>query len=299
MEFEIKNINLEDKPLFDSYFNEYNCMNSEYTFTNMFMWRKSYNIRYALIDGMLCIFSHHDGSPETVNFPLGNGDIKAVIEKLISYFKSIGQRPLIRIYCDREIDVLNEFFPDRFILTEDRNSSDYVYKVSDLIELPGSRYHSKRNHINQFLAKYPSYEYHRVTESHIPLCFEMFEKWCDSKEGLITGIAEQRQAVKLLIDNLDYLEVTGGCITVDNELVAFSFGEVLSKKNSIAVIHLEHADIDFQGSFPMINQQFLEHEWSSLTYVNREEDMGIPGLRRAKKSYKPCLMVKKYIASLK
>ena len=298
MQFDIKDVSLEDKPLFDGYFADYNGMNSEYTFTNMFMWRKSYSIRYAVIDGMLCIFSRHGLSPETVNFPLGKGNIKSVISKLISYFDEIGQRPLIRLYNNSEVDALNASFPDQFILTEDRNSFDYVYKVSDLINLPGSKYHSKRNHINQFLSNY-SYKYQKITKDQLEPCFLMFEKWCESKKDIVDGISEQHEAVKNLIDNFEALDVIGGCISVDDRIVAFSFGEILNTKNSIAVIHLEHADVDFKGSFPMINQQFLENEWSSLTYVNREEDMGLLGLRNAKKSYKPCLMVKKYIASLK
>ncbi len=298
MQFDIKDITLEDKPLFDQYFANYNGMNSEYTFTNMFIWRKSYNIRYAVIDGMLCIFSRHGGSAETVNFPLGSGDIKSVISKLTRYFNEIGQRPLIRLYNDFEVDALNASFPDLFILTEDRNSFDYVYKVSDLINLPGSKYHSKRNHINQFIANYP-YKYQKITNDQLLPCFLMFEKWCDSKKDTVDGILEQHEAVKNLIDNFDALNVSGGCISVDEKIIAFSFGEVLSAKNSVAVIHLEHADTDFRGSFPMINQQFLENEWSTLTYVNREEDMGLMGLRNAKKSYKPCLMIKKYVASLK
>ena len=290
MQFDIKDIELGDKPLFDRYFADYDGMNSEYTFTNMFMWRKSYNIRYAVIDGMLCIFSRHGGSAETVNFPIGKGDIKAVLSKLIDYFDEIGQRPLIRLYSDFEIDALNTAFPDLFFITEDRNSFDYVYKVSDLITLPGSKYHSKRNHINQFMANYP-YEYQKITKDQLSSCFLMFEKWCESKKDTVDGIDEQYKAVKNLIDNFEDLNVTGGAISIDDKIVAFSFGEVLSHKNSVAVIHLEH--------FPMINQQFLENEWSDLTFVNREEDMGIMGLRNAKKSYKPCLMVKKYIASLK
>lgn len=298
MQLEIKPIVLEDKPLFDNYFSAYNGMNSEYTFTNMFMWRKSYNIRYAIIDGALCIFSKHGESPETVNFPIGSGNIKIILDKLLDYFDSIGQPPLIRIYNDGEIDALNQTFPDRFIFTEDRNSFDYVYKVSDLVNLTGSQYHSKRNHINQFVSKF-DFEYQKITEKHLSPCFDMFEKWCNTKEDVISDIHEQRMAVKSLIENFDFLGVTGGCILVDGQLVAFSFGEVLSPQNSVAVIHLEHADTDFQGSFPLINQQFLENEWNALSYVNREEDMGLPGLRRAKKSYKPCLMVKKYIASLK
>lgn len=298
MQFEIKPIVLEDKPLFDRYFSAYNGMNSEYTFTNMFMWRKSYNIRYAIIDDTLCIFSRHGESPETVNFPIGDGNLKTVFDKLFDYFASVGQAPLIRIYNDSEIEALNQILPDRFIFTEDRNSFDYVYKVSDLVNLTGSQYHSKRNHINQFVSKF-DFEYQKITEKHLSPCFDMFEKWCNTKADSISDIDEQRKAVKTLIDNFDFLGVTGGCILVDGQIVAFSFGEVLSTKNSVAVIHLEHADTEFQGSFPFINQQFLEHEWIDCVYVNREEDMGLPGLRRAKKSYKPCLMIKKHIASLK
>ena len=84
---------------------------------------------------------------------------------------------------------------------------------------------------------------------------------------------------------------------VEGKMVAFSFGEVLSEENSMVVIHLEHADTEYQGSFPLINQQFLLNSWQAFEYVNREEDMGLAGLRQAKKSYKPCMMVKKFIAS--
>ncbi|MBQ9737612.1 MAG: DUF2156 domain-containing protein [Clostridia bacterium] len=294
MSFEIKPVTLEDKPLFDRYFNYYNGINSEYTFTNMFMWRKSYNIRYAIIGGMLCIFSQHGGSAETVNFPLGDGDIKAVASELIDYFKQKGRAPLIRLYKPEEIDALNQDFKDTVILTEDRASFDYVYKTSDLTNLPGSRYHSKRNHINRFLSLY-SYEYHKLDESFAPACLDMFDKWCSSKDD--PNLSEQRDAVSEILENMSPLGIVGGGITVEGQLVAFSFGEVLSQNNSMVVIHLEHADTNFQGSFPLINREFLANEWSEFKYVNREEDMGLPGLRRAKKSYHPALMVKKHIAS--
>ncbi len=297
MSFEIKTITLEDKPLFDGYFSQYGGMNSEYTFTNMFMWKKSYSIRYAIIEGMLCIFSQHSGSAETVNFPIGNGDIKPVILELSDYFKQTNQPLLIRLYKEEEIDALHKAFPDTFIITEDRASFDYVYKTDDLINLSGSMYHGKRNHINRFLSQY-SYRYHKIEGNLVNACYDMFDRWCSSKADSIPNISEQREAVSEVLKNLSTLGVTGGGITVDNQLVAFSFGEILNAKSSIAVIHLEHADTNFQGSFPLINQQFLMHEWSSLKYVNREEDMGLSGLRHAKKSYHPCLMVKKYIASL-
>ncbi len=299
MKFEIKPVTLDDKELFDRYFEQNNSINSEYTFTNMFMWQKSYNIRYALIEDMLCIFSRHGSSAETVNFPLGDGDVKPVIKALFEYFEDLNQKPLIRLYGQADIDKLNNAFPDTFVLTMDRNSFDYVYKIEDLIELKGSAYHAKKNHINRFIANYPSYEYINITPDNINLCYDMFERWCEAKADTVPGIDEQRLAVGKLFDNFTQLNVQGGGILVDGRMVAFSIGEPLNRQESVVVIHLEHADTNFQGSFPLINQQFLINQWSGFEYVNREEDMGLPGLRRAKKSYKPCLMVKKYIASLK
>ncbi len=297
MQFEIKPVTLEDKELFDRYFSQNKGINSEYTFTNMFMWQESYNIRYAVIGNMLCVFSQHGDGAETVNFPLGEGDIKPVISSLVEYFERQGKKPLIRIYSNDDAARLIEAFPDSFILTEDRNSFDYVYKINDLIELSGRDYHAKKNHINRFLAKYP-YEYINITKDNVHLCYDMFVRWCDSKRDTVPGIDEQYQAVKRLFDNFEHLCIVGGGIIVDGNIVAFSIGEVLNADKSMVVVHLEHADTDFQGSFPFINQQFLINSWQSFEYVNREEDMGLAGLRRAKKSYHPCLMVEKYIASL-
>ena len=296
--FELKPVSINDKALFDDYFSAFEPVNSEYTFTNMFMWRKSYNIRYAIIDEMLCIFSRHGkNGTESVNFPIGNGNIGTALQKILDYFSSIGQNPVIRIYREDDIEKLNSAFPEKFTITEDIDSFDYVYNTFDLIELPGSKYHSKRNHINKFKGLF-NFEYKPLTMELYPECLEMFSRWCHSKEGIVPGISEQREAVVELMENYEALGVTGGVITVLDKVVAFSFGEVLSKKNSMAVIHIEHADTNYHGSFPIMNQQFLEHEWSDCRYVNREEDMGLPGLRKAKQSYKPQMMTKKYIASL-
>lgn len=297
MSFEIKPVTIDDKELFDKYFREYDGINSDFTFTNFFIWRKHYNIKYAIISGMLCVFSHYRDSAETVNFPLGQGDLNAVIETLAEYYNQKSQPLLIRLYKPSEIDALNCLSSRKFIATEDRNSFDYIYKVSDLIELPGSRYHGKRNHINKFLSQ-NEFEYQKITHENIDDCREMFNRWCKSKADTISNINEQQEAVSDFLDNFSKLDAVGGGIYVDNKLVAFSFGEVLNKNKSIAVIHLEHADTDFQGSFPLINQQFLINEWSDFEFVNREEDMGLPGLRNAKKSYHPVMMAKKYIASL-
>lgn len=296
--FCIKPVTIADKEIFDSYFKDASILNSESTFTNLFMWQKPYNIRYAIIDGCLCVFSKHNDRPESVNFPFGDGNAVSALEKILDYFKAMGNPPKIRLYGQYQKEFVEKHFPDMFNFKTDIDASDYVYNIDDLINLPGSKYHAKRNHINKFKSLY-DFKYHRMTPDFREDCRLMFNHWCESKRDLIDNIDEQLAAVNRLLDNWENLDIVGGCITVDGQMVAFSFGEVLSRKESIVVIHLEHADVDFQGSFPMINQQFLEHEWNGFRFVNREEDMGLEGLRKAKKSYHPILMTEKYIATLK
>lgn len=295
---ELRPVGTDSKECLDTFFNARNALNSEFTFTNMFMWQPSYNISYAVSDGMLFITSKHGDDPQSALFPLGDGDLTSAVRKILRFFEKCGSTPIIRVYGDRDIARLESVFPNTFEFSEDIDSSDYVYKTEDLIQLTGKKYHSKRNHINRFQELY-NWEYHTMTPDFRHECAEMFDRWCDSKADSIPNIDEQRCAVGRLLDNWEILSIVGGCITVDGKMAAFSFGEPLGDGSRAAVIHLEHADTEFEGSFPMINQQFLKHEWSNFELVNREEDMGLEGLRRAKRSYKPCLMTKKFIARLK
>lgn len=295
---ETKPVTISSKELFDRYFRQSELLNSEASFTTMFMWQKSYNIQFAEVCGCLCVFSRHGNGSQSANYPIGDGDRRAALFEILKHFEALGQPPIIRLYDSRSCLELKQYCP-QFIIEEDRDSFDYVYTTAELIKLTGSKYHGKRNHINKFKESY-NYRYLPVTGELEDQCFEMFVRWCDSKKGTVDNIEEQREAVSSLLKNRAALGVKGGCITVDGKMVAFSFGEVLNTKgSSMALIHLEHADTEYLGSFPFINQQFLEHEWSSLKYVNREEDMGIAGLRKAKQSYHPCFMTKKHLASFK
>lgn len=291
-------ITFESKELINSYFKQKCTLSSEFTFTNLFMWQKSYNMHFATPEGLLTIIPQHGNGPLSATYPVGDGDVKAAVRKILDYFEHVGEPPLLRLYNDISRYQLETEFPDTFIFTEDVNSHDYVYRTSDLINLSGNKYHGKRNHVNRFKSTY-NYEYHRMTPDYKDKCMEMFKGWVDSKKDSVPGIDEQFDAVSTLLENWEKLDITGGCLTVDGEMVAFSFGEQLCADGSMAVIHLEHANTDYTGSFAAMNQQFLEHEWSSFEFVNREEDMGLEGLRRAKESYKPCFMVKKYVATLK
>lgn len=292
---ELKEFSFENKKEVDGFLSRKNSKNSEFTFTNLFMWRRSYDMKYAIINDTFCIFPKHEGGPRSATFPIGGGDIKPVIDEILKYFEEIGETPLIRMYDDEAVQKLLMEYPDKFVLTEDINSFDYVYRVQDLINLSGKKYHSKKNHVNRFMAMY-DWKYSKMTPDDKDECKRLYEEWYGNKSNEIEGLEEEKEAVFELLDNWERLDIVGGCIRVDGRIAAFSFGEKL--RENMAVIHLEHADTEYRGAFAAMNKLFLENEWGGFEFVNREEDMGLPGLRLAKESYRPCEMVKKYVATL-
>ncbi len=296
----LEEITIDKKELFHRYLSRKCSQNSEFTFTNLFMWRKSYDIRYAIIHDTLCIMPQHTGGPRSATFPIGfihedgtEQDIVPIIEELLTYFKEKGEQPLIRLYDDVTVQKLQEAFPGKFLITEDVNSFDYVYRVDELTALSGKRFHAKKNHVNKFKKLY-NWEYQTLSGNDVTECLRLFDLWHQEKQD-ISGLDEEKEAVIELFTHWDDLDLRGGCLRVDGSMVAFSVGEPLCGK--MAVIHLEHADTSYEGAFAMMNQQFLIHEWQEYSYVNREEDMGIPGMRKAKESYRPVFMVKKYVAT--
>ena len=297
---ELQEITIDKKDMLDYYLKFYCVASSEFTFTNLFMWRKSYNIKYAIINDLLCFFPQHQSGPHSTTFPIGdtsNADnVRNTISEILNYFKEIGEPTIIRLCSNEAVDLLHKLFPNQFNVAEDVDSFDYVYNTSELISLTGKKFHQKRNHINKFKSLY-DFEYRKITAENLGDCVELFERWYGSFDTRGIDVSEGEEAFKEFAANFEQLDVRGGGIYVDNKLVAFSFGEPLCAHT--VVIHFEVADTEYQGAFPMINQQFLENEWSHFEFVNREEDMGLEGLRRAKRSYNPVRMTKKFVATLR
>jgi len=186
---------------------------------------------------------------------------------------------------------------NRFTIEPDRDNWDYVYLVRDLIELAGERHHGKRNHIAQFRAEH-TFEYRRLTPDLIPGCTEVQDLWCDERHcDLVATLRAESRAVKEALGELERLSAIGGCILIEGKVQAFTLGEPLN--DDTVTIHIEKANSAFHGLYQLINQQFLEHEWQGYAYVNRQQDLGIEGLRRAKESYHPHHMVEKHVVRVK
>ena len=290
---EFHEITLEDKAWMDECFREDDRNACEYTFANNFMWRRVYKVAVAKRHGCAVIRFSNNGVMR-YSYPIGAGDRKKVIEELLEICET-ENRPLIMspLSADDRKQLM-EWFPGQFLIKSERDAYDYIYSREKLATLPGKKLHGKRNHIARFKDD-DNWCYEELTDENIDECRDMTyswiklraEKWNDEMELEMSVLHEA-------FDHKKELGLVGGLIRKAGEIVAFSIGEPLN--SNTYVVHFEKAFPDMQGAYPMINQQYVQHVCTDFTYVNREEDTGDLGLRRAKLSYYPEILLKKYTA---
>lgn len=293
---DFRNIELDDKEWIDKCMSASDFQGCEYVFSSAFIWRKIYHTQVANVEGMCCIKS---GTGENVryNYPAGTGDTKKVIELLMEDAKECGHRFVLRGITEDKISELEEWFPELLDFELVRDESDYVYTVEKLTHLAGKKLHGKRNHIHRFQDS-GNWEYKNVTSENIDECRQMNQQWLEqyvTEEDV--SLLEEADAVKEAMDHFEELGLTGGILRRDGKVVAYTLAEPLN--SNTYVIHIEKAFYEIQGAYPMINQQFVTNNCQDYEYVNREEDTGDEGLRKAKLSYYPDILLDKYNATLK
>ena len=264
-------------------------------FTNLYMWAKPYNIRFCVQDDLLYMINEWQGQVSALQ-PIGAAEKMADGAKNLADMFAAEGVPFTMAGVEKKFaDLLANCPKANFEITPDRNNFDYVYRAEDLINLAGRKYHSKKNHLNAFRKTYPDAEYLPITEEIITLCKLELNSWYKlraAEEEDDPFIRYERAAIIEVLNNFTDFKLKGGAIRLQGRIIAFTFGERLNRDT--AVIHVEKADPDVRGAYPAINQGFVEHEWSDMTYINREEDMGLEGLRKAKESYKPVKMIEKF-----
>lgn len=228
--------------------------------------------------------------------PVGNGDLKKVLEDMIEDAGQEGERFCMLGVCAGMRADLEAIMPGKFHFEADRDYADYLYLRTDLSTLAGKKFQAKRNHLNKFRRTY-NYEYVPLTPDRIRECLDLEAEWCkvnncDQHEG--TG--NERRALIYALHNFEALSLTGGILHVDGKIVAFTFGMPINQDTF--GVHVEKADTSIDGAYAMINYEFANHIPEQYIYVNREEDLGIEGLRKAKLSYQPTIILEKYMACL-
>lgn len=285
-----KSIEFEDKGIFDEYLRKDPPLISELTFTNLYMWRHKHRPAWRIGEGCLLLIFQPEGQNPFGLFPIGRGEKRKAAAALL---QALGEKTSdVRIRLVDEAAVKAHVDPERFRIEPDRDNSDYVYLARDLIDLSGNRYHRKKNHLNQFMKK-SDYEY-RPLDLELVECFlDMQEEWCRMRECVEDpGLSAEDAAIREALCRFGELDYQGAAIVMSGKVEAFSIGERLNEDT--AVIHFEKANPDVPGIYAAINQLFCLQAWSGMTYVNREQDLGIEGMRRSKESYYPHHMIDKY-----
>ena len=290
---DFKPIDISMKQTVEHYTAKWKLECSEYTFSNLLMWGCGGNIMLAEDEQAFYILLHW-GNERFMFAPLTvepeSEYYQTALDKAAEYMRTHGIDPVFK-GISGPIKAAFERCTG-YELTDDRNNSDYVYTMESLRDLAGKKLHAKRNHIHQFMAQYGErYEYVKITGDMMGECVDVYNEWLSEKSPDETDNMELC-AIKALLMHMDVLGIRGGGIRIDGKLAAFTLGQKMD--DNMAVVHIEKADNEIMGLYTVINNQFVQHELTDVKFINREEDMGMEGLRKAKLSYYPAYMIDKF-----
>ena len=270
------------------------CHGADYSFANLFIWRHAYEPKLAFAHNRMLV-----GNPEwkMYAYPKGDGDVSPAIELLLEEAHSHGDKLVLRGLTDKTLDEFMPLYGDSFEISEDRDNADYIYTVDKLCNLPGRHLSSKRNHINKF-EKNGDWEFVKITDDNLNLAKDFVNDFYQEKND--PELADEAAAIDEMFANFEALGFIGGILYQNGKPVAFSAGTPLDEE--VFDVHFEKALPGVEGAYTMVNREFARmvvSEMPSIGAFNREEDMGLEGLRKAKESYHPDILLMKYFAKEK
>ena len=291
-----KPVELCDRHLLEPIFHKTPYFSCNYNFIGLILWNKVYPAFYTFADNFLVTATKNFDNSLTYNFPPYDANdmiIKDIIEMLVDYSKQNNIKFKMDRINDQMKNTLSNLFPNRFIFKELRWQYEYIYNVADLIELKGSKYQPKRNHINQFIRNY-DYKYSQLTVNDVPECISLLLEWKKQRNCNSSNCIMNQEICTALsaLENFKEYKFTGGVIRVDNKIVAYCMGQSIN--DFVFDTMFEKGLDNYIGIYAMINQQFAKHQLLNYQYVNREEDMDNEGLRKSKMSYFPTILLRNY-----
>ncbi len=284
---EFKKIMAEDAGLLIPYLIDEREFTCETTVANLAMWQSLYNNQYCIEDDILFLKSAFLGG-DIFNLPYG--DAKKGMALLREY--SGEKYPNIWAQEGARFDEFVKNYGEFYNMDESRNEFDYIYKRENLAELSGKKYHSKRNHISAFSKQF-DWRYESITAVNMDRVKKCADSWyLENLDRSDLELDGERRGINILLDNMSVFNMKGGAISVDGKIVAFTLGSPINSR--VYDIHVEKALKSHATAYTVINREFVRNELSEYEYINRENDLGLEGLRRAKLSYHPDIMLKKY-----
>jgi len=287
---------IEDKNLLEEFIYPYKFLSCEYSFTTLYIWREACDICFTIHKGALIIKKKDFEGRYYFMQPLGysNENLKEIIDALMEYKTKDNMDFLFKDLDEDFMEKIKKIYGEThgICIKEDRDNFDYLYETEKLIKLSGKKLHGKKNHYNSFVKNY-NYEIKDIKEVEVIRdVIVAAEKWYESNKADYILNCEL-QGIKDVLKNMEIVNTKGIAVYVDGKIVAFSLGEKLN--DNLAVIHIEKADVKYSGVYSFINKTFVDRNFSDVKIINREQDLGIAGLRKSKLSYHPFKLEKKYI----
>ncbi|MBQ4051960.1 MAG: DUF2156 domain-containing protein [Oscillospiraceae bacterium] len=277
-----RSVTLSDKDRIEPYYKKRGCAAAQYTFAAGFIWDAGYPLEVCEDDGYL--FVRYVGYSYLC--PVGSGDeaaFAAAMAKLEAHCRETGDKLHLHNVPNEEKEMLLRIYGDRLTILDSRDDFEYIYDRQALADLPGKKYHGKKGHVRRFMET--DWEYRSLTAAMADDVLSMHSAWCRDNDCKGGELCKERKAVRRALDYFDELGLKGAVLYQGGVPVAYTIGEPTG--NSTFAVHFEKAFASVQGAYPAINQMFVQHEMGDFSFVNREEDTGDEGLRKAKLSYKP------------
>ena len=292
---DFRTIELKDKTLYNQTFSLDKSRGCQCSFNTLFMWGTQ---RIAFLHNHIVLFSRF-GEYTFYPFPLGNGDKKAVLDEIIKDAQERSISLCLTGLTDADRAILEQLYPNQFYYRADRGFYDYVYDINDLADLKGRKLHRKRNHLKHFKKNHPNYKVIPITQENLHHVRTFVAEWYKLKlEENPDGDYEHEQiALERALSHYDELEMEGLLLEENGEILGFTIASPMS--SDTYDVHYEKARGDIDGAYTIINSEFANYirsKYPHIKYLDREEDMGLPGLRKAKMSYFPHHLIKKWMA---
>lgn len=273
---------------------EAHSMNCEYTFGSIYLWHTAYRTKIAHYkDFFICRWGKKGDF--SYSLPIGKGNFKEAVFEIIADAKENCVTPNIYGVTESYKEMLEKEFPNQITYKYDDGNNDYIYSAESLANLSGKKYHSKRNHITNFKKNNPDWCFEEISKDNIDECINLHTNWIEERDDNDSDYSLEFESVLTGFENYEKLGFYGGIIRVNGKAIAYTYGEKLN--DECFVSHFEKAPADVQGAYAIINQEFAKRLLDKgFKYINREEDLGLEGLRKAKQSYHPAIWLKKEVA---
>lgn len=290
-------VTLEDRQWIVSVAAAENSRNADHVFGNLYMWAERYAYRICRLGDRQIAAFRSKGAP-AFEFPIGAGELADAVLEMKAYAQA--QNVCLRIFGVEQTqkEALEALFPGKFDFRRLRIADDYLYRAEELARYPGARYQKKKNFCNRFERENPDWSFEPLTAAQLPACLQMLERWmAENADRLEDGVRDEYDALRRGFAAFDRLGLEGGVLRSGGRVLGFSAGEPCG--SDCFVVHFEKADAAVPGAYAVICREMsamaLRHH-PGLVYINREDDMGIDGLRRSKLSYHPAFLLEKYLA---